>query len=113
MLDSKSRSFLERLLTTPSPSGYEQEVQAHVRAWADDLADEVRTDVQFTITLEDGQIFGQMTGQGPLAIFPSSRDEFFARVVDAQISFVRDGAGEVSQLVLHQNGRDIPWQRVR
>ncbi len=74
---------------------------------------EARPDVQFTITLEDGQIFGQITGQGPLAIFPASKDEFFARVVDAQISFVRAAAGEVSQLVLHQNGRDIPWQRVR
>ena len=49
MLETKSRSFLEQLLTTPSPSGYEQEVQGHVRAWADDLADEVRTDVHGSV----------------------------------------------------------------
>lgn len=74
---------------------------------------EVRPEIQFTVTLEDGQVFAQITGQQALPIFAASEDEFFYRAVDAQISFVRDAAGEVSQLVLHQNGRDIPWQRVR
>src|SRR5262249_29367713 len=32
-------------LPTPSPSGYEQQIQEVVRAWARPLADEVRTDL--------------------------------------------------------------------
>ncbi len=40
-----SFEFLKKLLTTPSPSGYEQKIQEVVRAWAKPLADEVRTDV--------------------------------------------------------------------
>ena len=37
--------FLEKLLNTPSPSGYEQRIQQVVREWARPLADEVRTDL--------------------------------------------------------------------
>ena len=40
-----------------------------------------------------------------------ARDEFFLRVVDAQISFVRDATGKVASLVLHQGGRDQPAPR--
>jgi len=45
MIDQRSRAFLDELLRTPSPSGYEQEVQGLVRSFAADLADEVRTDL--------------------------------------------------------------------
>ena len=40
-----SQAFLEEMLRTPSPSGYEQPVQAVVRKYAEGFADEVRTDV--------------------------------------------------------------------
>ncbi len=40
-----SFEFLKKLLTTPSPSGYEQRIQEVVRAWAKPVADEVRTDL--------------------------------------------------------------------
>jgi D-alanyl-D-alanine-carboxypeptidase/D-alanyl-D-alanine-endopeptidase len=59
----------------------------------------------------DGLV-AQATGQGANPIFPSARDEFFFRVVDAPISFVRDSTGGVASLVLHQNGRDTPGPRV-
>jgi endoglucanase len=40
-----SFAFLKNLLTTPSPSGYEQRIQEVIRAWAKPLADDVRTDL--------------------------------------------------------------------
>ncbi|MBI2805734.1 MAG: M42 family metallopeptidase [Planctomycetes bacterium] len=40
-----SYRFLKSLLTTPSPSGYEQRIQEVVRVWARPLADDVRTDL--------------------------------------------------------------------
>jgi len=43
-MDSLSRQFLEQLLLSPSPSGYEQPVQNVVRQWAAQFADEVSTD---------------------------------------------------------------------
>jgi endoglucanase len=44
-LDEKSHQFLKTLAETPSPSGYEQPVQAVVRQWAAEYSDDVRTDV--------------------------------------------------------------------
>src|SRR5712692_5159403 len=40
-----SFAFLKRLLTTPSPSGYEQKIQEVVRGWARPFADDLRTDL--------------------------------------------------------------------
>jgi endoglucanase len=39
-----SYRFLKQLLLTPSPSGYEQQIQEVVRTWARPLSDELRTD---------------------------------------------------------------------
>ncbi len=44
-MDEKSREFLNKLLITPSPSGYEQPGQEVVREYVKTFADEVRTDV--------------------------------------------------------------------
>ena len=59
----------------------------------------------------NGSLVAQATGQSAFPIYPSARDAFFFRVVDAQISFVRDSAGKVTSLILHQNGRDQPAPR--
>jgi hypothetical protein len=49
-------------------------------------------------------LFAQATGQGPIAIFPSAPNEFFAKAVRASVSFTRNPDGVVNGLVLHQNG---------
>ncbi|MER3415489.1 MAG: hydrolase [Gemmataceae bacterium] len=43
-MTDESLEFLQALVQTPSPSGYEQPVQKLVRSWASRYADEVRTD---------------------------------------------------------------------
>jgi putative aminopeptidase FrvX len=43
-MQDSSLSFLQNLLQTPSPSGFERPVQDVVRSWARSYADEVRTD---------------------------------------------------------------------
>ena len=59
-----------------------------------------------TVTTRDGGFFVQGTGQGKLPFFASAKDEFFCKVVDARVSFLRNAAGNVTDLVLHQNGAD-------
>ena len=44
-MDATAKQFLENLLSTPSPSGYEQPVQQVVRDYAKNFADEIRTDL--------------------------------------------------------------------
>ncbi len=65
-----------------------------------------------TVTLEDGQLVAQATGQQKLEIFAESPTEFFYRVVDAQISFVKGKDGQVEKMILHQNGHDLPGLKV-
>jgi len=43
-MDSSARDFFQQILETPSPSGYEQPVQALVRQYAGGFADDVSTD---------------------------------------------------------------------
>jgi D-alanyl-D-alanine carboxypeptidase len=68
---------------------------------------------RLTVTHEGGRIYTQATGQERVEIFPAGETEFFLRVVDAQISFVRDSAGAVSGLVLHQGGQDLPAKKLQ
>ena len=60
----------------------------------------------FTITLEEGRLMAQLSGQDKHQIFAESPTKFFYKVVDAQITFERSPAGEVTHLILHQNGVD-------
>lgn len=68
--------------------------------------------VAITVTRSADALFIQLTGQGRLRVLPESDTKFFLREVDAQISFVRDGAGKVTELILHQNGADKRAARV-
>lgn len=65
-----------------------------------------------TITLDDGKLMAQATGQDKFQIFPESETKFFYKIVDAQISFERGSDGKVNKLVLHQNGQDMPGIKV-
>ncbi len=53
--------------------------------------------------MNDG-LFARATGQDAIPIFPSAPNEFFAKAVQASVSFTRDPNGVVNRLVLHQNG---------
>jgi hypothetical protein len=62
----------------------------------------------------DGDHFiTQATGQGPVEIFPEGDHDFFAKVVDAQITFLTDSQGRATELILHQNGADHHAPRVQ
>lgn len=61
----------------------------------------------FTVTLRSGELYVQLTGQGALPVYASAKDQFFYKVVDAQIRFNRNAAGAVTSLTLHQNGQDV------
>ncbi|MFC4552663.1 MULTISPECIES: M20/M25/M40 family metallo-hydrolase [Halorussus] len=67
-MNGTSREFLERLLTTPSPSGFEVEGQ---RVWVDyvsEFADEVRTDAY-------GNAVAVLEGGDPTVAFAGHADE--------------------------------------
>jgi len=65
----------------------------------------------FTVTLRGDTLFVELTGQPAAPVYPSGRDEFYYKVVDAQITFNRNAAGAVTSLTLHQNGQNIRANR--
>jgi CubicO group peptidase (beta-lactamase class C family) len=65
------------------------------------------------VTLEGDTLWTQATGQGKIRIRPYTEQDFFADVIDAQITFVKDDSGKVTGMILHQNGRDMPAEKIR
>jgi hypothetical protein len=67
--------------------------------------------VVMAVTREGPQLLVQLTGQNPVPVYAQSDTEFFAKAVDAQISFVID-AGKVESLILHQHGHEVVLKRI-
>jgi CubicO group peptidase (beta-lactamase class C family) len=66
-----------------------------------------------TVRPDGGRLFIQATAQPEFEVYAESEAEFFYRVVDAQVSFVRPPEGGVApSLTLHQNGKNMPGKRL-
>jgi CubicO group peptidase (beta-lactamase class C family) len=65
---------------------------------------ELPPDLIITISRDAGRFYMQATGQPRAEIFPESETEFFLKAVEAQLTFVKDATGKVTQLILHQGG---------
>ena len=57
-----------------------------------------------TTTVENGQLFAQLTGQPKFPIFPKGKNTFEWRVVKAQVEFIKDDQGVVTKARHTQNG---------
>lgn len=64
------------------------------------------------VTLSGNQLSAQLTGQPSFPIYPDAKDQFFYKVVDARLTYERDAAGKVVDVVLHQNGQDMRAPRM-
>ncbi len=60
-----------------------------------------------TVSIQNGKLFGQATGQPAFELYAKSELEFFLKVVDAQVEFVLNDQGDVAALILHQGGQDL------
>lgn len=70
--------------------------------------------VDLDVTLDNGALhIRSSNGGAAVQLWPESNNDFFAKGVDAQVSFVRDASGSVTSLVLHQYGRDLPARKRR
>ncbi len=68
-------------------------------------------DFIFTVTVENGKLMAQATGQPKVELFPESETRYFLKVVDAQVEFQVDEAGKATGLVLTQGGQKIPAKK--
>lgn len=64
--------------------------------------------VEMTIEHGEGALYGTLTGQAPLKLYPSTATDLYYRAVDANLEILLDDDGRVSGLRLHQGGAVSP-----
>jgi uncharacterized protein DUF3471 len=69
--------------------------------------------LQLEVRAADGALDVKSSVGTERRLYPSSANDFFARDVDAQITFIRDASGAVTGLVLHQMDRERPARKIR
>lgn len=103
----------------PVPRGYAPPVERTEITVAEEILAtyvgdyELPDEATLVITLENGGLFVEPTGEGKFPLFAESETEFFLRVVNAQVTFTKGDTGEVTGLVLHQDGREQAAPKVR
>ena len=65
------------------------------------------------VTVEDGKLMTQATGQAVFQVFAESETYFFLKVVDAQIEFVSNASGVFDSLILYQGGMEMKAKKVK
>jgi hypothetical protein len=56
------------------------------------------------VTRNGSHLFLQAEGDVKLAFYPESTEAFFAKIMDAQITFMTDSEGHITELLFHRNG---------
>ena len=73
---------------------------------------EVPPGVILHVTKEGDQLFVQAMGMDKFPVYAESATKFSYKEIDAQITFVRSDAGEITSLILHQAGLDQTGARL-
>jgi len=73
----------------------------------------VSDDIKIEVTLEDGKLKGQLTGQPKVELFAQRRDLFFVKIVDAQMEFVRGASGKVEKLIMYNGGAMVEAIKIK
>lgn len=66
-----------------------------------------------TVTIENGRLFAQGTGQPRFELFPQSENTFFLKAVRATVTFVKDSQGKVIRAVVHTYGGDEISKKIK
>lgn len=69
----------------------------------------------FTIVVvrEGKRLFARATSQPRFELFAEKEDEFFLKDIPASVSFIKDGSGRVTGLVLHQGGGNSTGKKIK
>jgi hypothetical protein len=65
-----------------------------------------------TITREGDKLMGQATGQPKVQFYPESDTKFFLKVIDGDLTFVKNEKGEVTEVLFNMNGRLVHGKKV-
>jgi len=106
-VDDIGRHLLDTTLPLSKPPAQRKEVKVDPKLFDGYIGTyQVTTALALAVTRETNHLFAQTTGGPKFEIFPESDRDYFMKAVDAQITFVTDGQGLATELILHQGGRD-------
>lgn len=70
--------------------------------------------LRVTVAIENGNLMFKVPSQPAFQLYPESETVFFLKVADAQVTFVKDASGKVTQLLFQQgSGRGQPAMKVK
>lgn len=73
---------------------------------------QIAPQVVVTITIENGQLFGQATGQGKIQLTAKNEYSFYIKGTEVTIDFKKDMSGKVAELILTDGGKAIPAKKI-
>lgn len=65
-----------------------------------------------TVSRDGTQLKVQATNQPEFPVFPKSENEFYLKVVEAQLTFNKNNEGIIESVTLHQNGQNMPGKKL-
>jgi hypothetical protein len=102
-------TFAQAAQAPAAPAATRQEITVPEATLAQYVGNyELAPNFVLAVTLENGQLMTQATGQGKVQVYAETETKFFLKVVEASIEFQKDASGTVTGLVLQQNGMTIP-----
>ncbi|MFM2386684.1 MAG: hypothetical protein RL660_1441 [Bacteroidota bacterium] len=73
----------------------------------------IQEEMEFFITLSNGEPYASMTNQTPLRIYPFSETSFFLKEFDASIEFEKDENGNISKLTFSQGDHKMEAKKIK
>ena len=88
---------------------------AAVKTSYDDYVGEYEVTPTFKAAVykEGEKLMAQATDQPAIELYPETADKFILKVIDAKVTFTRDDKGQVTGLVIHQGGQNIPGKKTK
>jgi len=74
---------------------------------------ELTPEFAVSVTLKDGRLYVQGTGQPPFELFAESDTVFFLKDVPATLNFVRGEQGRVTHVILEQGGGEATAKKIK
>jgi len=71
----------------------------------------VKANYVITVFVEDERLFSQASGMPKLEIVPISETQFNVKGFNIKMTFIKDQAGEITSLIVHQAGTEVKAQK--
>ena len=95
----------------PAKKIFVQVPEETLKAYVGDY--ELMPNFVIAITVENGKLQGQPTGQSKSELLAENENKFYVEAADADVTFVKDASGKVNALKLTQRGRTQEAKKIK